>query len=75
MLSVVSSFAHIVKEYVERGTIKSDFFQGPVIDAMRVGKRKTKIPRDIFVLNLNTLQRPKNRQYTSMKDTFHFRQS
>ena len=75
MLSVVSLFAHIVKEYVERETIKSDFFQGPAIDAMRVGKRKTKIPRDIFVLNLNTLQRPKNRQYTSMKDTFHFRQS
>ena len=75
MLSVVSSFAHIVKEYVERETIKSDFFQGPAIDAMRVGKLKTKVPRDICVLNLNTLQRLKDRQHTSMKDSFHFRQS
>ena len=37
----------IVKEYVERETIKSDFFQGPVIDAMRVDTMKTKIPSDI----------------------------
>ena len=61
MVSVVSSFAHIVKEYVKsknterlaqtgywsRNLIKSDSFEGQAIDDVKSGQ---KIPRDIFVL-------------------------
>jgi len=51
---------------------KANFFEGQVINGLRVGKCKTTIPRDISVLKWNTSQRTKNRQHTSMKDSFQF---